>query len=337
LIFARELGDTLRSCLVDDDRVVVLGEDIADPYGGAFKVTKGLSTDFPKRVRTTPVSEGALAGLSAGLALAGMRPITEVMFGDFIALCYDQIVNHITKYEAMYNGQATCPVIFRVPSGGHRGYGPTHSQSLEKHFLGLPHLKVVAASLLHDPREVFAHFLRQETPVLYVEHKLLYPQHLTLPIKGHVGQLLAAREGSPVALPTIALSAVPRSDCTATILAYGYQAMLAAKMLERLAIDEEVFVELLVPAQIAPLDYAPIERSVRATGSLVTIEEGTGGWSWGTEIAADVQSRLFGLLRRPVAVVASEKTVIPSSRVKESQMLVGAGHIEAAAREAATN
>ncbi len=326
MIFAKELGAALRESLETDERVVLIGEDIIDPYGGAFKVTRGLSTDFPSRVRTTPISEGAIAGFSAGLALAGMRPIAEVMFGDFITLCFDQIVNHITKYEAMYNGKATCPVVFRVPSGGHRGYGPTHSQSLEKHFFGVPHLRVVAASLFHDPRDAFRDFLSQNTPVLYVEHKLLYPQHMRLAPNG----LITTREGS-----TVRLSAVPREDCTATVLAYGYQAGLAADIVEKLAVEEEIFVELLVPAELSPMDWAPVEVSAKATGSLVTVEEGTAGWSWGTEVSAVMSERLFGLLRRPVSVVASEKTVIPSSRAKEGRMLVGSPQIETALREAA--
>jgi pyruvate/2-oxoglutarate/acetoin dehydrogenase E1 component len=340
VIVAKELGATLRACLTTDPRVVVLGEDIADPYGGAFKVTRGLSTDFPERVRTTPISEGAIAGISAGLALAGYRPIAEIMFGDFLTLVFDQVVNHIAKYQAMYDGQATCPVILRAPSGGHRGYGPTHSQSLEKHFLGIPHLRVVAASLVHDPRELFADFLTHDSPVLYIEHKLLYPQHLTLPENGRVGNLLSSvdatvdADGSR-ALPTVCLSPVPREDCTVTVLAYGYEAMLAAKVVEQLAIEEEIFAELLVPAQLAPMDWGPVERAVRATGNLVTVEEGTGGWSWGTEAAAVISHRLFGELRRPVEVVASERTVIPSSKAKESRMLVGAARIESAIREAA--
>ncbi|WIM99570.1 transketolase C-terminal domain-containing protein [Actinoplanes oblitus] len=334
MIFAKELGDTLRGALGDDERVVLLGEDIADPYGGAFKVTRGLSTAFPQRVRTTPISEGAIAGISAGLALAGYRPIAEVMFGDFLTLMFDQVVNHIAKYQKMYAEQATCPVIIRAATGGHRGYGPTHSQSLEKHFLGVPHLRVVAASLYHDPREVFADFLRRDEPVLYVEHKLLYPQHLTPPVGGRVGDLIATSDNSPGMLPTIRLSAVPAEDCTISVLAYGYQAMLAAQVIERLAIEEEIFAELIVPAQIAPMDWAPVERSVSVTGRLVTIEEGADGWSWGSEAASVISRRLFGRLRQPVDVVASEPTIIPSSKPKEADVLVGSARIEAALRAA---
>jgi pyruvate/2-oxoglutarate/acetoin dehydrogenase E1 component len=335
MIFAKELGAALRACLETDPRVILLGEDIADPYGGAFKVTRGLSTDFPDRVRTTPISEGAIAGLSAGLALAGRRPIAEIMFGDFLTLTFDQVVNHITKYEAMYAGQATCPVIIRTPSGGHRGYGPTHSQSLEKHFVGVPHLKVLAASLVHDPRSILDGLLAQSAPALYIEHKLLYPENLTLPEHGRVGDLLAVVESSPGEPPTVCLSAVPRERCSLTVLAYGYQAALAAKVVQRLAVEEEIFAELLVPSQISPMDWSPVEAAVRATGALLTVEEGTEGWSWGTEAAAVISRTHFGRLRQPVEVVASEPDIIPSSKQKESSMLVGTDRIDAAIRKAA--
>ncbi len=326
MIFAKALNEALHHCLATDPRVVVLGEDISDPYGGAFKVSRGLTTAFPGRVRTTPVSEGAIAGLSAGLALGGFRPIAEIMFGDFLTLCFDQIVNHIAKYQAMYAGQVACPVVIRAPMGGHRGYGPTHSQSLEKHFVGVPHLRVVAASLVHAPRLVLEDFLAHDSPVLYVEHKLLYPQNLT-PAERF--------DGTPGMLPTASISLVPRQECTLTVVAYGYEALLAAKVLEKLAMEEEIFAELLIPAQIAPMDWAPIERSVGVTGSLLTVEEGTAGWSWGTEAAAVIGKRLFGRLRRPVEVLASVPTVIPGARRLESEMLVGARQIEQAVREAA--
>jgi pyruvate/2-oxoglutarate/acetoin dehydrogenase E1 component len=296
---------------------------------------RGLSTDFPERVLTTPISEGAIAGVASGLALAGFRPIAEVMFGDFLSLCFDQILNHIAKYEAMYAGQATCPVIIRTPSGGHRGYGPTHSQSLEKHFVGIPHLNVVAASLYHDPGAIFAHLLSTSAPALYIEHKLLYPQELMRPANGRLGAAIAGEDASLGALPTITLSYVPRSQCTATVLAYGYQAFLAAQVVEALAMEDETFVELVVPAQIAPIDWAPIERSVLATRSLITIEEGTSGWSWGTEVAATIGHRLFGKLRRPIEVVASAAEVIPSAKAKEREVLVGLPQIRRAVREVA--
>jgi pyruvate/2-oxoglutarate/acetoin dehydrogenase E1 component len=333
MIYARALGEALHEALADNERVVVLGEDIADPYGGAFKVTRGLSSAFPDRVKTTPISEAAIAGVAAGLALAGYRPIAEVMFGDFLALAFDQILNHISKYQAMYNGKATCPVIIRMPSGGGRGYGPTHSQSIEKHVLGIPHLRVVSGSLLHDPAAVLRDLLDGEAPAIHVEHKLLYPLDMIDP-----GDLIGATvEHFPAqaGLPTIAVRYGPRPDCMATVVAYGYQAELARRVQARLALEEEIFVELLVAGELAPLDFDPIVTSATATGSLVTLEEGTAGWSWGTEIAAEASKRLFGSLRRPVEVVATAADVIPSSRERERELIVGEEQIEAAIRAAA--
>lgn len=335
MICSRAIGEALRVALETDDRVVLLGEDLVDPYGGAFKVTRGLSTDFPDRVRSTPISEAAIAGVSAGLALAGFRPIAEIMFGDFVSLCFDQIVNHIAKYEQMYNGQVQCPVIIRTPSGGGRGYGPTHSQSLEKHFTGVPGLLVVASSLYHDPRVTLHALLGQGSPVLHIEHKLLYPRHLLLPVDGRVDQDIAEERFGPSGLPTTFIRPVERDDCIVTVLAYGYQAELARRVAAKLAIEQELFVELVVPAQISPLDWEPIEASVRQTRCALVIEEGTRGWSWGSEIAAKLSERFFGELRRPVSVLASEPSVIPSSRELETAVLPNEEKIKEAIERAA--
>jgi pyruvate dehydrogenase E1 component beta subunit len=336
VIAARAVGDALRAALEEDDRVILLGEDLADPYGGAFKVTRGLSTDFPGRVRSTPISEGAIVGFSAGLALWGYRPIAEIMFGDFLTLCFDQVVNHITKYEAMYNGRVTCPVIIRTPSGGGRGYGPTHSQSLEKHFLGVPHLRVVASSLVHDPAAVLRVLLAQDSPVLLIEHKLLYPLHMMLPAGGRIGGDIAEEYVSAGGLRTVSIRPVPREDCSFTVLAYGYQAELARRVLSRLAVEEEIFGELVVPSQISPLDWEPIDASVNVTRSLLVIEEGVEGFSWGSGVAARISSHFFGKLRCPVATAASDPAVIPSSKTLEAGMLMTAERVERVIRKVAT-
>jgi pyruvate/2-oxoglutarate/acetoin dehydrogenase E1 component len=335
VIAARAIGDALRAALEADERVILLGEDLTDPYGGAFKVTRGLSTDFPGRVRSTPISEGAIVGLAAGLALSGYRPIAEIMFGDFLSLCFDQIVNHIAKYEAMYNGQVTCPVIIRTPSGGGRGYGPTHSQSLEKHFLGVPHLRVVASSLVHDPAVVLRALLAQDMPVLYIEHKLLYPLHLMLPVDGQIEGDTGDQYISVDGLPTVSLRPVPREDCSFTVLAYGYQAELARRVLSRLAVEEEIFGELIVPSQITPIEWEPIEASVNVTRSLLVVEEGVDGFTWGSEVAARISSRFFNKLRRPVVTAASDPTVIPSSKTLEARMLMTSERVEQAIRKVA--
>jgi pyruvate/2-oxoglutarate/acetoin dehydrogenase E1 component len=233
----------------------------------------------------------------------------------------------------MYDGAATCPVIIRTPSGGGRGYGPTHSQSLEKHFLGVPHLRVVAGSLWHEPVALFDDFLAGDSPVLHVEHKLLYPLHVATDGEGNLAVI--SQDGSRGFPPTVSIRLVAREQCSLTVVAYGYQAELARRVLERLAIEEELFAELLVPAQLSPVDWAPLERSVSATGSLLTVEESTRGWSWGTELAAELGSRLFGRLGRAPSLLASAPDVIPSAPSREAEMLVGQRQIEEAVREAA--
>ncbi|MEJ2264009.1 MAG: hypothetical protein P8X95_11220 [Anaerolineales bacterium] len=146
-----------------------------DPYGGAFKVSRGLSSAFPERVLTTPVSEAGIVGLAAGMALRGLLPVVEIMFGDFTTLIADQLINHIAKFRWMYNDQVRVPIVIRVPMGGRRGYGPTHSQSLEKLYLGVPGLRVLAPSSLGAPGELLSKaILEDEDPALFVEHKLLY-------------------------------------------------------------------------------------------------------------------------------------------------------------------
>ncbi|MFH1634007.1 MAG: hypothetical protein ABIG63_08335, partial [Chloroflexota bacterium] len=142
------LNTALHFALASDERVIILGEDILDPYGGAFKVTRGLSTAFPDRVLTTPISEAGIVGVAAGMAMRGLRPVVEIMFDDFITLIADQVVNHIAKFRWMYNDQVRVPLVIRTPMGGWRGYGPTHSQTLEKLFLGVPGLRVLAPCAL---------------------------------------------------------------------------------------------------------------------------------------------------------------------------------------------
>ena len=179
------------------DDVYLFGEDILDPYGGAFKVTHGLSDAYPDRVVTTPISEASLFGVAAGMALRGQRPILEIMFGDFIALGFDQVVNGISKFREMYDDQVTVPLVVRTPMGGRRGYGPTHSQSLEKLLLGIPNICVVAASECHDLRGLLTSAVEDEQPVFFIENKLMYGRVNRRPEDGQVGQLSVRERGGP--------------------------------------------------------------------------------------------------------------------------------------------
>ena len=169
------LNQGLHRAFAEDERVYMLGEDILDPYGGAFKVTRGLSSAYPERVLTTPISEAGITGLATGMAMRGLRPVVEIMFGDFLPLIADQIINHMAKFRWMYNEQVRVPLVIRTPMGGRRGYGPTHSQTLEKLFLGIPGIKTLALTSLENPgQQLYNAILKEDNPILFIENKLLY-------------------------------------------------------------------------------------------------------------------------------------------------------------------
>ena len=277
------LNQAIHEAMARDERVLFLGEDILDPYGGAFKVAKGLSTRFPDRVLTTPISEAAITGIGAGLALRGMRPVIEIMFGDFLSLAFDQLLNHACKYRWMYNGQVRVPMVVRTPMGGRRGYGPTHSQCTEKHFLGVPGRRVVAPNALGDPqRLLLGAILFDDEPTLFVEHKLLYLSRLRQP--GDRPHLEFTPAGSSVLYPSVSVRVAGAPPADVTIATYGYMADLALDAAWRLAMEQEVFAEIVVPTCLSPLDAAPILDSLQRTGRLLTVEEGAVSLGWGSEV-----------------------------------------------------
>jgi len=293
------LNFALHHAMETDERVTILGEDILDPYGGAFKVTRGLSTKFPMRVLTTPISEAAIVGVANGMALRGLRPVVEIMFGDFITLIADQLVNHASKFRWMYNDQVRVPVVVRAPMGGRRGYGPTHSQSLEKMFLGVPGLKVVAPNALGDPAELLAAAIADDDPVLFVEHKLLYTRPLLEPGKGDLIEFQVEKTGD--AYPAFILR--PADSARLTIACYGYNFEYARAAALDLLMEHEIFVEIVLFSQLSPFDLEPVFSSLARTRKLLTVEEGTLSLGWGAEVAARAVERMDGLRIRRVAAL----------------------------------
>jgi acetoin:2,6-dichlorophenolindophenol oxidoreductase subunit beta len=312
----------LQQALAADERVILLGEDILDPYGGAFKITRGLSTAFPGRVLTTPISEAGIVGIAAGMALRGLRPVVEVMFGDFVTLTADQVINHAAKFRWMYNDRVCVPMVIRAPMGGRRGYGPTHSQSLEKIFLGVPGLRVLAPTHFGDPARLLAQtILKTEDPVLFVENKLLYL--LTLQQGGALADFDLTQAGnSPPYAPTYRLRVRGAPDPDLTLTAYGHMADLAQQAARRLAYEQEIFIELIVPTQLAPFTIEPILESVRRTRRLLTAEEGTLTSGWGAEVLARIgESKHANLLA--AERIAGRDLPIPASGPLEESVLPG--------------
>lgn len=296
------LNAALHMALENDPRVYVLGEDILDPYGGAFKVTRGLSTRFPNRVLTTPISEAAILGLSTGMALRGLRPVAEVMFGDFITLMADQLINHAAKFRWMYNDQVRVPLVLRAPMGGRRGYGPTHSQSLEKHFLGVPGLKVVAPSILSDPGNLLLTAIAEDDPVLFIEHKLLYTRPLLQP--ADLSDWRLEFFGQPFA--DIALRLSDDLSPHLTIATYGYNLELVLAAAQELIYEHEILPEIIVFSQLSPFPSTvshPFLQSAAKTRHLLTVEEGTFTLGWGAELAARAAEHVAGVKVRRVAAL----------------------------------
>lgn len=324
------LNEALHELFMEHEDVFLLGEDVLDPYGGAFKVTQGLSDRFPERVLTTPISEGGLFGVAAGMALRGQRPILEIMFGDFVALGFDQIVNGISKFREMYDDQVTVPLVVRTPMGGRRGYGPTHSQSLEKFLLGVPNVCVVAASECHDLRQLLRAAVGDDRPVFFIENKLMYGRPNRRPEDGHVGELACRETG--VRYPALSFSGTDFAEDTATIVTYGGMVPIVLDAVTELIVEHEIFCEVVALSQLAPLEVEPVRESVARTGALITAEEGTLTGGFGAEIAARMQELAWNELRRPVLRVAARDGIIPAARPLEDAVLPGAADVVEAVR-----
>lgn len=329
LTVAGEINRALHTLFETDPRVYLVGEDLLDPYGGAFKISRGLSDRWPARVLPTPISEGAIAGVCGGMALRGLRPIAEIMFGDFITLAFDQIINHIAKFRPMYNGQVSCPVTIRTPMGGGRGYGPTHSQSLEKFLVGIPGINVVAVSHLHDISSFYqAAVLGGDDPTIVIEHKLLYGQQAADISSGRMQEFSVAATSGPFPTINLSLSNFKRADVT--IITYGGSTRLALAVAKRMLIEHEIFVDVTVLGQLSPLPADDIVQAVRRSRRAVTLEEGTYRLGVGAEIASTVTERLWGTLLAPVRRVAADDAIIPAARNLEDLMLPNAERLERA-------
>jgi pyruvate/2-oxoglutarate/acetoin dehydrogenase E1 component len=315
-----QLNLALHRAMEKDERVFVLGEDVLDPYGGAFKVSRGLSSRFPDRVLTTPISEAAIVGLANGMALRGLRPVAEIMFGDFITLAADQFTNHAAKFRWMYNDRVRVPMVVRTPMGGRRGYGPTHSQSLEKMLLGVPGLKVIAPNALGDPGVLLEAAVADDDPVLFVEHKLLYPRPILEPGKGDLVDFQITEGTGP--FPFLILN--PAYPARLTLATYGYNFELTRQAVIELMMEHEIFCDVIVFTQLSPFDLDPLFACLARTRRLLTVEEGTLTLGWGAEVAARAVEAVDGLRVRRAAAL---DLPIANSKPLEDSILPSVGSI----------
>lgn len=324
------LNAALHALLASDNEAVVLGEDIRDPYGGAFKATRGLSTRFPDRVLSTPLSEGAIVGAAGGVALAGGTALVEIMFGDFIALAFDQLVNFAAKSVTMYGRRVPMRLVVRCPVGGNRGYGPTHSQSPQKHFVGVPNLGLYEMSPLHDNAEVLDRMLAAAEPAILFEDKVLYTQQMCA--DGQADDLFRYDfVGGPD--PVARVFVDTPDDYDYVVIAAGGMARRALAAMRTALVEDEAQGLLLVPSRLHPFDLGPLLPILSRAKRIVIAEEGVAGGTWGSGLAQAMYPELWGRLREPVRLVHSADSIIPTAGHLERRVLVQDTTIRAALRE----
>ena len=323
LRIAQQLNAFYLAWLERDRDAFFIGEDIKDPYGGAFKVAKGMTTAFPSRALATPISEAAITGIGIGLAITGRRAFVEMMFGDFITYAFDQIVNNASKMFHMYNRNLECPVVVRAPMGGRRGYGPTHSQSLERFLIGIDNCATLSLHSLMPVAGQLAGLADLRCPVILLENKSDYAaRSFSVPDGFTI-------ETDDAALPTLKLGPACTQP-TVTIFAYGGMARFVANSLIQIFEQADAVPELIVPCCLSPLNLVPLAESLSRTGHLVVIEEGAGYGSVGAEAIAQLAEKP-GLHFR-VSRVSGKPTPIPSAPSLEAAALPSIDDVCAAIR-----
>lgn len=323
------LNAALDAALSQDRGVHLIGEDIADGYGGAFKVTLGLSTRHPGRVFSTPISEAAIVGLANGMALSGARPVVEIMFGDFVTLAADQLINQAAKTWFMYDRKASMPLTLRLVSGGYRGYGATHSQSLEQLFCGVPGLRVLAISRRHAAGAMLRAAIDDPNPVLFVENKILYTQRpLSAPAAGFEARPVAASADAPYP-PLMFSSAPPGGAADVTLVTYGGMTGLCEDAMQTLLLRSEIDFDYFILSEISAPAHAAIAASLARTGRLVVVEEGHTALGVGAGLVASLAESASGAGFRARRVGAAPAP-IPPARHLEAAVLPSVDRILAA-------
>lgn len=271
--------------LLQDRKCFLFGEDVEDPYGGAYSITKGMSLKYPGKILNTPMSEQGFTGLGVGMALAGYKPIIEIMFGDFSTLIIDQILNHASKFVEGF--ERPLHMIVRDPMGGYRGYGATHSQSLEKLFVGLPNIAVISPSVLHEPGKLLIKSMNLGIPVIFAENKLDYTRKMfqkekianAFEIKYHGGEFPIAEVSFPEEEPEI------------TMISYGGLISPLLEMMHELYMEEEIAIRLLDISSLSPMDFELLAEHTKDSKKILTVEEGHIPFGIGDSIISNLAQR----------------------------------------------
>lgn len=319
ITYAEAIREALRQEMSRDDSVFLMGEDVGI-YGGAFGVSYGLIDEFgEERVRDTPISEAGIMGAATGAALAGMRPVAEIMFMDFTTIAMDQLVNQAAKIRFMFGGKARVPLVLRTPAGSGTGAAAHHSQSLESWFVHVPGLKVVMPSTPYDVKGLLLASIRDDNPVVFVEHKLLYKTKGAVPEEEYTIPLGVAE--------------VKRPGTDVTVVATSIMVTRALEAADALA-QEGIEVEILDPRTLKPFDDDTMTQSIVKTGKVLIIHEACKTGGVGAEIAARImESEAFNYLDAPVRRLAGLDIPVPYNRTLERHMVPQVEDIVSAVKE----
>jgi pyruvate/2-oxoglutarate/acetoin dehydrogenase E1 component len=326
ITYQQAINEALAQEMARDETVVLMGEDIAggmgatgdeDAWGGVLGVTKGLYPRFPERVLDTPISESAYVGAAAGAAASGLRPVAELMFIDFMGVCFDQIFNQAAKFRYMFGGRAETPMVIRTMYGAGIRAASQHSQALYPVFTHIPGLKVVLPANPYDAKGLLIAAIRDQDPVIFCEHKVLYG------IEGDVPE-------EPYTIP-FGEASIVREGGDVTIVALGRMVTLAEHAAETLA-GEGIECELIDPRTTSPLDEETIVESVEETGRLVVVDEANPRCGMAADIVARVTEAAFGALEAPPRMVTPPHTPVPFAPVLEDAYLPTPESIAAAVR-----
>jgi pyruvate dehydrogenase E1 component beta subunit len=315
--YREALNQALREEMEADEKVFIMGEDVG-VFQGAFKVTAGLLEEFgEKRVRDTPISENTIMGMGVGSAMLGLRPVVEMMTINFALLAMDQVVNSAASIHYMFGGQVKVPLVVRMPQGGGHQLGPTHSHSFEAMYLHVPGLLVAVPSTPADAKALLKTAIRDDNPVIFIEHETLYGQRGEVPENGgpaKFGEAAIRREGDDV-----------------TIIGISRMAITAEKAAETLADEHEIEAEVIDPRTLRPLDLDTILDSVKKTNRAVIVEEGWPHGGVGANMAALIQEQAFDYLDAPIQRVTGADVPMPYSKPLEQAAFPHEEHVVQAA------